>query len=162
MTTTVVKVNRLNPTEWQANERHRYVGRYVFLRSGQYEGQSWANSGFANQIRFADGDSNAVKRFKLFSYVEALKQKLEDEPLLMQIFRYLPTKVLGCWCVNWDGLGDVVPLCHAAYLARMLDCLVDRRSVGVTVTPEGRIEPYTGLSIPSGAILLRKPSSVNL
>jgi len=138
MTTTVVKVNGFSPNEWTEDDGNRYVGRSLFLRSGRYEGQTWPNSGFGNVFRFQDHFTKAERIECLFFYVRELSHNMNETQILRKAFYELRDKVLGCWCVNWNGLGEV-PLCHAAWLARIVD-LFHSSEQGVLVTPSGLIQ----------------------
>jgi hypothetical protein len=76
--------------------------------------------GFENQFKFEDGDTDDDKRRRLFMFCQGLKASLDRSKILRDRFATLHGKTLGCWCVNWDGIGQKIPLCHACYIARLV------------------------------------------
>ncbi|WP_397570619.1 DUF4326 domain-containing protein [Schlesneria sp. T3-172] len=136
--TTVVNVRGLNPDEWTADPQNVYVGREFFIRQGKHEGLIWPNSGLGNPFKFENGFTLTEKIEWLFRYTRHLKDVLNTQPLNREKFLGLQGKTLGCWCVRWNGMGDV-PLCHAAWLARIVDVYSEPFSTGVVVERSGRI-----------------------
>ncbi len=122
MTTTVTKVNGLSPAEWLSDENNVYAGRSYDIRSGKHAGEVWHTSGWGNPFRFQDHFGRAEKCDLLFKYIRELARKLTNSGLLLKAFRELPGRNLGCWCCDWDGIGNV-PLCHACWLARIVDTM---------------------------------------
>jgi len=151
VTTRVQNIRRIDPNEWQHFDENVYVGRYAYLRSGRFEGSEWRNSGLGNPFRFLETDSNADKRMRLVTYLRWLNLQLEAHGLLRNTFRQLRDKNLGCWCLDWDGKGPV-PLCHAAYLARVVDLFAVSEVQAVCVSNFGEFLIRTGHdnSLPSG------------
>lgn len=140
--TTVVSVRGLNPDEWMSDPQNVYVGREFFIRQGKHQGLIWPNSGLGNPFKFEAGFTLADKIQWLVAYCRHLKQVLNTQPIAREKFFGLQGKTLGCWCVRWSGLG-AVPLCHAAWLARIVDLYAEPESIGVAVLSTGRIEHLT-------------------
>lgn len=119
--TTVAKVTGLSPDEWQADRNHVYTGRYQVIRSGRYAGQIWYPQGWGNSF-WPDIDAHATKAAAVKDCVDRYEKDLADRVKrqareLLQPMRMLAGKVLGCWCVSWDGITTPRPQCHAAVLA---------------------------------------------
>jgi hypothetical protein len=136
MITTVQNVRGQNPEEWLANPKNVYCGRWQRLRTGRYAGQHWPESGLGNPFKFMELDRPDERRYKLFSFLKWLATELETNIERRNIFRTLPGKNLGCWCVNWDGLKQL-PMCHAAWLANVVNLLADVRVLSVAVSEKG-------------------------
>jgi hypothetical protein len=49
------------------------------------------------------------------------RQHLHGSPELMTIARQLRGSRLGCWCGEWDGLGEPNLLCHCVEIARVAE-----------------------------------------
>lgn len=144
MTAIVVKVNGLSPEEWQADPTHIYVGRDFFIRRGPYAHQKWDNSGLGNPFKFEEDDTPVEKRMKLFGYCKWLKTQLTASSILNDKWRGIvgmaatETVSLGCWCMNWNAIGHP-PLCHACYLADIINAMNGDRSRGALVYESGQI-----------------------
>ncbi len=140
MTTRVLKVNGINPNEWQGNPGNEYCGRRVIIKNGPHYGAVWENIGFGNCYKFEADDTDEDKRLKLFHFVQGLNVSLLKAKMLRNRFAKLAGKNLGCWCLNWDGEGRV-PLCHAAWLARIVDLFEEtvdgKKAVAVSVNSTG-------------------------
>lgn len=136
--TTAQKVNGKSPEAMLADPNNVYVGRSVYLRSGEFAGQVWPNSCLGNPFRVERHDSALERTEKLFKYVEWLAEQLKN-PLVRKDFDNLRGKNLLCWCVNWGGCGKV-PLCHAAWLAAMVDGMGE---FGVAVSDRGTFASIT-------------------
>jgi hypothetical protein len=118
--TTVVRVSRLDPEEWQANKRHLYVGRYQQIRSGRHTGKIWWPQGWGNGFRpdFDSYDREEALRHCVEAYERDLIERVRRQGRqLIQPLQQLAGKVLGCWCADWDGVSQPRPNCHAAVLA---------------------------------------------
>ena len=160
MPTTVQKINGLSPTEWLADPNNVYAGRSYDLKSGKYQGETWHTQGWGNPFKFQEHFTLAEKSELLFAYVRELAVKLSKSAFLVQQFKELQGRNLGCWCTNWDGLGDV-PLCHACWLARIVDTMFPEPSMerGVirgmaVVYSTGEILPFNSPRIWSPGIVL--------
>lgn len=141
MTCTVQKLNGVNSTEWMDQPGNKYVGRYVRIPGGKNAGHHWPNSGFGNPYKF-ENDSESGKRVKLLEYCRHLKRKLNSCKIVSTEFMRLVglaakgQLVLGCWCMDWDGRGKV-PLCHAAYLARIIEHLEFKGRTACKISSSG-------------------------
>lgn len=148
--TTVQKVNGISPVEWQSDTNNVYCGRSFDIKSGKYAGQEWHTQGWGNPFKLYDFYGRAEKTELLFHYVRELALKLSKSGMLLNQFKELYGRNLGCWCVNWDGHGEV-PLCHAAWLARIVDILAVRPAV--LVSPFGHIQAYSHEPVDVGIML---------
>lgn len=114
--TTVISVRGRIPNELRADPNFIYVGRQC---------AGWPRSIWGNPFKVASpvwgdpirGDEvsdpqTAVQRFETY---------LRRNADLMARLSELRGKVLGCWCVNWDGHGEPKRPCHAVVLARMVN-----------------------------------------
>lgn len=158
---TVINVSGQDPVGWQVQPQNFYVGRFVYLRSGEFEGESWGNSCFGNPYRFEAFKTTKEKRDILFCYLRHLKEKMNKYPLMRQDFLSLQGRVLGCWCLKWDGLGEFPPLCHAAYLARLVNEYWRDWAVGVRVHRSGLIEAVSSLVVETDDVVFFRRLAVN-
>lgn len=136
MITTVQNIRGQNPEEWLANPNNVYAGRWQRIRSGRNAGKEWQNSGLGNPFQFAELDRVDERRYKLFLYLKSIAAQLDENAMLRSIFRSLPGKKLGCWCGDWDGKQKIL-MCHAAWLANVVNLLADVRVMGVAVSETG-------------------------
>ncbi len=144
--TIVVKVNGKSPELWQAEPGNKYVGRLLVLRSGRYQGQMWGNSGFGNPYIFREKDDRTKRREKLLQYCYRLGNQLKTHGMIRDEFIGMAGKTIGCWCVDWSGGTIETPLCHACYLAQLVDLFhvtTSRRQVAVLIKLDGTIEFYS-------------------
>lgn len=157
MPTTVTKVNGLSPTEWLADPNNVYAGRSYEIRNGRHVGETWHTSGWGNPFRFQDHFGRAEKCDLLFKYVRELALKLQNNGGLLRAFKELPGRNLGCWCTDWDGTGNV-PLCHACWLARIVDTMFEEdlevMCPTAVVYPTGEITRYGEPRISSPGIIM--------
>lgn len=159
--TSVVCVRGLNPTVWQQDVEHVYVGRQAYLRSGPFAGESWGMSCFANPFKVERHMTRDERLIILFSYCQHLRRLLNTSPIAAQHFFLLQGKILGCWCFRWSGHGEP-PLCHAAWLARIVDLYAASGSKGVLVTQSGTISPWNGvLDFTATSVVFKKTSGVD-
>jgi len=153
--TTVAKVAGCCPRDWLADPDHIYVGRHVLIRSGKYEGDSWPNSGFGNPYKLDRNFTRAERIDGLFRYCKHLKDILNVQPAIRETFLQLQGKTLGCWCVNWGGNSDL-PICHAAWLARIVDMYFHPDAKGAVVYRSGAIGLLTDESDRDDCVVFRK------
>ena len=114
--TTVISVRGRTPDELRADPNFVYVGRAC----AGWPASIWGNPFRVASPRWGDpirpGDEatagTAVEKFAAY---------LRANPDLMARLPELRGKVLGCWCVNWDGTGEPKRPCHAVVLARMVN-----------------------------------------
>lgn len=135
--TTVQNIRGQNPEQWLANPKNIYAGRLIRLRTGINKGTHWPESGLGNPFKFAELDRIDERRYKLFLYLKSIAAQLDENAMLRSIFRSLPGKNLGCWCENWDGHKQPIPMCHAVWLANVVNLLADVRVVSVWVSEKG-------------------------
>jgi hypothetical protein len=118
--TTVIRVNGLSPRLWLAQPDHVYVGRRVFLRSGEFRGEVWPNSGLGNPDRLPHGAGIDVRR----ALIVRFERWAARDRHRMRMLESLCGKVLGCWCGSWDGVTQPRLLCHAAVYADWCNHLI--------------------------------------
>lgn len=143
--TTVECIRGKSPNEWLAEPDHVYVGRFVYRKYGKFAGERWPNCGFGNPYQFIPGATRQEKIQTLFRFCVHLQEKLIDSPLLQREFGKLSGKTLGCWCINWEGqIGDIPPMCHAAWMARIINLFLTTQCELV------RVYEIDGAIIPDG------------
>jgi hypothetical protein len=98
---TVCKVNKLRTPEQRATVC--YCGRGF---------AGWKESPYGNYQRLDCPDE----------FLAALLVRPDLEAHLQQLWLDCDQgeRQLGCWCVNWDGVGEL-PSCHAAVYASLLN-----------------------------------------
>ena len=106
---TVVKVNGLRTPEQRATVT--YVGRAF---------AGWPASKWGNPHKVGrwtpEAAGAAVKLFRAHA-------ASQPPGWLAELWEACAhgAKPLGCWCLDWDGTGPLLPLCHAAVLAEELN-----------------------------------------
>jgi hypothetical protein len=159
----VARVNGESPTAWSESRSKFYVGRHVPLFSGRWAPAHWPKTSFGNEFKFVKEDADEDKRQKLSMYLCRLDEEMNSIPgsRVGELFKSMIAArvrkniTIGCWCLNWDGSG-IVPLCHAAYLARCLDWFRDKRVDQVQVTYDGVFWPNHQSPDPD-VVVLRRP-----
>lgn len=95
-----------------------YVGRAMYGKGGMgREGVVLKAHPLANPYRLTRKPTADDRRECVEKYVDWL---VEDDER-MKLARTLGGKALGCWCGDWDGVGDCPFDCHAAVIARVAD-----------------------------------------
>ena len=163
--TTVANVRGLDPVEWRKDINHFYVGRHVHIRTGKFARRTWGNSCFGNPFRFDKDATEDEKRLLLVNYFQHMKQQLGCYQSIWQSFKMLPGKTLGCWCCDWPGQEldpqnyKPLPLCHAAWLAALVDIYFSPEWQGALVWRQG-VVPFMGHHTPTERVVLfrRNPS----
>lgn len=102
MRATVTKVNTLKPDE------RRFVC-YVGRRHAGWPETKWANTGRLSCPGAFRDSLLAMPKKQLDFLLESLWRESQNG-----------TKPLGCWCLDWDGIGPT-PRCHAAVWAELLN-----------------------------------------
>lgn len=119
--TTVVNVRGLPMLDLLADPGFVYVGRSV-PRAG------WGLSEWGNPFRVGKSKPGPGAR-SLFLVPDAATAVNRHEAWLRYNIRHgnlgpkllrLDGKALGCWCLDWDGVGDPPGLCHAATLVVLI------------------------------------------
>ena len=131
MKTTVINVRGRNRDELIAMPDFCYVGRWVSRT--RWVGSDWGNPfKVGMKRRSAVGllghDIDCLPRAETLDVSLAVKffrawVAMPSNPLAVRIGE-LRGKVLGCWCVDWDGEGHPAAPCHAVVLAGLADAAV--------------------------------------
>lgn len=109
--TRVISVRGLKRADLEADPDFRYVGRAVRYTT-------WTQaSPWANPFSVSRYGADALKLFE-----HHMAERIAREPeLLARIEAELKGYVLGCWCGNYDGVGEPGFSCHAVVLARLAE-----------------------------------------
>jgi hypothetical protein len=132
--TTVISVRGKKPAELLADPDFCYVGR-AMPRQG-WKGSIWGNPfkpgmdpiqalQVFESIDWEDfRQSSALVVDGIFSVADAVEwyeQYVKARRSLWERLPDLRSRVLGCWCCDWDGTGEPSKPCHAVVLARLAD-----------------------------------------
>jgi hypothetical protein len=99
-----------------------YVGRAV-------PRQGWAESPWHNPFRKESMGVTPVASYEASwraTIVWSINAREDDPrwsapfPSLLRRLPELAGKILGCWCVDWDGVGEPATPCHAVVLSRLV------------------------------------------
>lgn len=104
-----VRVSDIRPQydnlyEWRKEPNNVYIGRkgVVFINGIRYPAE---NSIWANPYKLKD---EADREDVLESYECYIREKLENDPRLLNKLLALDGKTLGCWCAPKQCHGDVL------------------------------------------------------
>lgn len=113
-----IRPNYQNLKEWmEDSQRNVYIGRQgvIFINGRRFPSQpsKWANPYKLNK----DGNRTQVcERF-----YEEMKEKLKNNPQLVDELKELKGKCIGCWCVENPTSSDKPPIvCHGQMIIRLM------------------------------------------
>lgn len=122
--TTVISVRGKDRAALLADPAFVYVGR----RCAGWPASVWGNPYKPELVYIgqrprmtAEMRALAVQQC-LLCYRGWLTARLQCEPATWDL-SLLRGKRLGCWCCDYDGVSEPMPLCHAAVLARLANGL---------------------------------------
>ena len=116
MSTTVISVRGRDRKALLADPNFCYVGR----RCAGWAGSKWGNPFRVQRQRFraVDGSCCATAAEAVARYEDWIIRNILRDGEMYDVTE-LMGKVLGCWCVDWDGTGEPARPCHAVVLARL-------------------------------------------
>jgi hypothetical protein len=125
--TTVISVRGKDRDTLLANPKFLYIGRPVYRGSVSWKGSIWANPfriGIkrAAAIRILGRDIDYDPRAETVDLRLCLifyKAWLYKKSGLIGRIGELESRVLGCWCCDWEPWQSVVIPCHGIILARI-------------------------------------------